>query len=246
MDSIKESSRRYLSSSSIPQSNWTKLRNDNQKKTQSLRRNDLSDNRLSEQELSTGHDDNNNNNNNNNKRNELNKKRRDRQKHRRMSLDENIMDSNKSKSKLDTNTSGIESMILRSKSPVNLETSNDMVSVQGISGHWVNKAEVTKWKSKKGIPLSSYPINEDPNPEVILKKSEDQTPVSLKQDITIKYLRPPSLPAPGDIIIKQGRKVRPDRAPPIVIRQYPPVEASQPTLIIRERPPTPPPKIETK
>jgi len=95
---------------------------------------------------------------------------------------------------------------------------------------------------------NGYKINFDPNPQIIRKHANDA--VTYKQEVAVRYLRPPTPPPPGPLIIKEVRNPALPPAPPIVIRQRPPRPATPPPLIIRERPPQPPtqlaPKLITK
>lgn len=95
---------------------------------------------------------------------------------------------------------------------------------------------------------NGYKINFDPNPQIIRKHATDA--VTYKQEVAVRYLRPPTPPPPGPLIIKEVRNPALPAAPPIVIRQRPPRPATPPPLIIRERPPQPPvqlaPKLITK
>lgn len=95
---------------------------------------------------------------------------------------------------------------------------------------------------------NGYKINFDPNPQIIRKHANDA--VTYKQEVAVRYLRPPTPPPPGPLIIKEVRNPALPAAPPIVIRQRPPRPATPPPLIIRERPPQPPtqlaPKVVTK
>jgi len=61
--------------------------------------------------------------------------------------------------------------------------------------------------------------------------------------MAVRYLKPPTPPAPGEIIIKQEPNVLPAPAPPIVIRQQPARPCTPEPLVIREAPPQPPPCI---
>ncbi|CAF1016067.1 unnamed protein product [Brachionus calyciflorus] len=96
-------------------------------------------------------------------------------------------------------------------------------------------SEVTSWSGS--IPLSEYPVNQDDNPEVITKKS-DQT-VQYVQEVSIRYLQPPSPIPHGEILIQHEKPVVPPPAPPIVIRQQPPMPETPAPLVIREAPPKP-------
>ncbi|CAF2470635.1 unnamed protein product [Rotaria sp. Silwood2] len=91
---------------------------------------------------------------------------------------------------------------------------------------------------------NGYKINFDPNPQIIRKHANDA--VTYKQEVAVRYLRPPTPPPPGPLIIKEVRNPALPAAPPIVIRQRPPRPATPPPLIIRERPPQPPPQLAPK
>ena len=82
------------------------------------------------------------------------------------------------------------------------------------------------------MPLSEYLINEDPTPEVITKKSSQS--LQYIQELAIRYLRPPTPPAPGEIVITQLPNVLTPPAPPIVVRQQPPRPATPEPLVIKE------------
>ena len=91
---------------------------------------------------------------------------------------------------------------------------------------------------------NGYKINFDPNPQIIRKHANDA--VTYKQEVAVRYLRPPTPPPPGPLIIKEVRNPALPAAPPIVIRQRPPRPSTPPPLIIRERPPQPPPQLAPK
>lgn len=86
-----------------------------------------------------------------------------------------------------------------------------------LKGILINKSEITNWNGK--IPISQYPINEDLSPEIITKKSQRQ--VEYIQELAVRYLKPPTPPMPGDIIITQEPDFSAEPAPPIIIRQQP-------------------------
>ena len=54
-------------------------------------------------------------------------------------------------------------------------------------------------KLKGDIPIDQYIINEDSNPEVITRKITDA--IEYVQELAVRYLRPPTPPAPGEIVI---------------------------------------------
>jgi len=113
------------------------------------------------------------------------------------------------------------------------------ITAAGNRGIWANRCEVCQWKGD--VPISEYPINEDGCPQVINKRSQQK--LEYIQEMAVRYLKPPTPPAPGEIIIKQEPNVLPAPAPPIVIRQQPARPCTPEPLVIREAPPQPPPCI---
>ena len=51
-----------------------------------------------------------------------------------------------------------------------------------------------------------YKINFDPNPQIIRKNANDA--VTYKQEVAVRYLRPPTPPPPGPLVIKEVRETR--------------------------------------
>lgn len=135
----------------------------------------------------------------------------------------------------------IENAILRSNVPINI-TETEEISVLGHRGVWANKNEVINWRGP--IPISQYKINEDPNPEIIHKTSAQ--PVEYTQDIQVRYLRPPTPPVPGELVIRQESSPPLPEAPPQVIRQHAPRPVTPEPLIIREAPPEAPAAVARK
>lgn len=100
------------------------------------------------------------------------------------------------------------------------EYSTDYITIYikiDLIGIVINKSEINNWNGK--IPIYEYPINEDLSPEIITKKSQRQ--VEYIQQLAIRYLKPPTPPTPGDIIITQEPDISVEPAPPIIIRQQP-------------------------
>ena len=135
----------------------------------------------------------------------------------------------------------LESAIIRSNVPLDLSETEEIL-LNGQKSLWVNKEESDKWKGE--YPISKYPINDDPNPEVIRKQTGQQ--LVYHQEVAIRYLRPPTPTKPGDIIIRQEKNSFPPSAPPLVIRQQPIRLITPPPLVIREAPPPPPPTVGRK
>ena len=64
--------------------------------------------------------------------------------------------------------------------------------------------------------------------------------------MAVRYLRPPTPPAPGEIVITQEPNVLTPPAPPLVIRQQPPRPITPEPLVVREAPPPAPQPIGRK
>jgi hypothetical protein len=115
--------------------------------------------------------------------------------------------------------SSIEAAILRSSVPIEIAETEE-ITVNGQRGTiseknyfkllkilpknnqlgiWANKSEVVNWRGL--LPITEYSINQDSQPEVITKKSNQQ--LVYQQEVAIRYLRPPTPPPPGEIIIQQ-------------------------------------------
>lgn len=122
------------------------------------------------------------------------------------------------------------------------ENGEEVVTVNGHTGVLINKREIENFRGP--IPLSEYPINDDPNPLIVHKKCE--TPHHSTQEITVRYLEPPALPPPGEIIIQQEAPVVPPPAPPIVIKTAAPIIQQKEPLVYREAPPKMPIAIGRK
>jgi len=131
--------------------------------------------------------------------------------------------------------------ILRSLNPIEVNETEE-ISVFGNKGVWVNKAEVMNWRGD--LSINEYVINEDANPEVIMKRIDRS--IEYVQELAIRYLRPPTPPAPGDIVITMEANVATGPAPPLIIRQQPARASTPEPLVVREAPPQPPPAVGTK
>ena len=92
--------------------------------------------------------------------------------------------------------------------------------------------------------LDQYQLNVDPNPQLVRKKPAEK--VHYTQEVALKFLKPPPLQQPGDIVIKQERDVQAAPAPPLHVTQKPPPPVQPPPIVVRERPPAPPAPIEPK
>jgi hypothetical protein len=88
------------------------------------------------------------------------------------------------------------------------------------------------------IPIEEYLLNEDLNPKIINKQTHQS--VLYIQELAIRYLRPPTPPPPGDIIIEERPNAATPPAPPLIIRQQPSRPKTPEPLVIREAPPLAP------
>ncbi|KAL7674103.1 hypothetical protein ACOME3_000383 [Neoechinorhynchus agilis] len=90
--------------------------------------------------------------------------------------------------------------------------------------------------NKAMLPLSSYKLQYDSNP-IVVRKPANSSPTTYRQNIHIKFLKPPPPPAPGPLIVREIRAPQAPPAPPLIIRQRPPRPPTPPPLILREKPP---------
>jgi hypothetical protein len=137
--------------------------------------------------------------------------------------------------------SSVEELILKSAHPIVFDDSEE-IEINGVRGILANKSEILNWKGP--IPINQYKINEDSDPEVITKKSKQH--IEYVQELAIRYLKPPTPPSPGEIIINQLPNVVPAPAPPLILRQQPPRPCTPEPLVIREAPPQPPEQVGRK
>ena len=137
--------------------------------------------------------------------------------------------------------SKIEQEILRSTDPIESNESEEL-NINGVSGILLNKSEIQSWRGE--LPISEYSINQDSNPEILTKKSKQR--LEYVQELAIRYLRPPTPPAPGEIVINQEPNTVSAPAPPIIIRQQPARPDTPEPLVVREAPPQPPPQVGRK
>jgi hypothetical protein len=144
-------------------------------------------------------------------------------------------------SSLNSYQSQIENTLLKSTKPPDIQVDEE-ITINDQTGLWANKNECLNWKGE--IPLNEYKINEDHNPEIIVKKNDHS--LEYTQEIAIQYLRPPTPPPPGEILIRLESNIPTPPAPPLIIRQQPPRPATPPPLVIREAPPKPPTPIGKK
>lgn len=131
--------------------------------------------------------------------------------------------------------SDTEIAILKSAIPININETEE-ISLDGITGIWANKKEVTDWRGV--LPITHYSINRDSNPQIITKKTQEL--LTYVQELAIRYLKPPTPPPPGEIIITKEISTLTPPAPPIIIRQQPARPTTPEPLVIREAPPKPP------
>jgi hypothetical protein len=110
--------------------------------------------------------------------------------------------------------------------------------------------------------IKSHPdLNNDPNPEIITKSNPNH--VTYQQNVSVRYLVPPTPPPPGPLIIRGTNysylknillihfyfleivPPRPRSPSPLIVTYQEPSPPTPPPLILREAPPPPPPHQET-
>ena len=100
-------------------------------------------------------------------------------------------------------------------------------SANGENGIWANRCEVCSFKGE--VPIGQYPINQDRCPHIIKKRSRR---INQVQQVAVRYLKPPTPPAPGPIIVRREPNRPTAPAPPVVIRQVPAKPSTPEPLVI--------------
>lgn len=137
--------------------------------------------------------------------------------------------------------SKIEQAILRSTNPIDVNETEEL-TVLGQHGLWINRSEVQAWRGD--ISINEYRIHEDSNPQVINKRVQQS--IEYVQELAIRYLRPPTPPSAGEIIITQESNFNTNPAPPLIIRQAAARAATPEPMVIREAPPKAPTPVGPK
>ncbi|CAF0825887.1 unnamed protein product [Adineta ricciae] len=86
-------------------------------------------------------------------------------------------------------------------------------------------------------------VHIDPNPEIVTQPNPEQ-PITYEQNISVRYLVPPTPPPPGPLIIREILPARKPTPPPLIVKVQDPSPPTPPPLILREAPPVPPPRQE--
>ncbi|CAF1362034.1 unnamed protein product [Rotaria sordida] len=113
---------------------------------------------------------------------------------------------------------------------------------QTLSSQQINNDDQRILAEYQQIMQNRPDLHNDPNPQMITKPNPDQ--VTYQQNVSIRYLVPPTPPPPGPLIIREIVPPRPPTPPPVVIKYQEPSPPTPPPLILREAPPPPPPQQE--
>lgn len=109
-------------------------------------------------------------------------------------------------------------------------------------GIWSNRAEIMNWRGD--VDISEYQLHRDSNPLIMTKKAKQE--IEYVQELAIRYLRPPTPPAPGEVVITQEPNIKTGPAPPLIIRQAAARAETPEPLVVREAPPEPPKPVGPK
>ena len=108
--------------------------------------------------------------------------------------------------------SEIEKEIINSLKPIPANETEEATAL-GYRGVLLNKKEIENWN---GPPLNQYKFSEE-EPVTIFKPNS--TTHEYIQNVIVRYLKPPTPPPPGDLVIRS--EVVSPQAPPQIIRQIP-------------------------
>jgi len=120
---------------------------------------------------------------------------------------------------LSTYNSRIEDSALNSNQEFSVP-SNELTP-NGENDIWSNNCEVCSFRNNEST-------NQDKSPLVIKKKSKK---VKQVQPVSVRYLKPPTPPEPGPIIIRHEPNKPTAPASPLIMRQAPPQPATPPPLV---------------
>ena len=65
--------------------------------------------------------------------------------------------------------SDVERAVLNSQEPIEMPNEAHEIAYGDERGIWINRDEVMRWRGDR--PINEYPLNYDPNPQVITKKT---------------------------------------------------------------------------
>ena len=133
-------------------------------------------------------------------------------------------------------SSRLAASIINSLDPVEL-TEQEELDIFGQRGVWLNKRDAVK-AAASDYDSEKENLNIDPNPTIIRKKPSKK--LEYIQSLYIKYLRPPTPPANGDVVIVQESDILLSPPPPLILRQEPTRPRTPEPIVYREEPPTPP------
>ncbi|CAF3005650.1 unnamed protein product [Rotaria sp. Silwood2] len=106
-----------------------------------------------------------------------------------------------------------------------------------------HEAEINLMENQQ-ISLVNTKDNEAPTPPpIIIRKTVPNNTITYQQNVSVRYLQPPTPPPHGPIIIREVCPAPPPPEPPVKIRQVPPPAITPPPLVIRTRPPPAPRRL---
>ncbi|CAF2585038.1 unnamed protein product [Rotaria sp. Silwood2] len=124
--------------------------------------------------------------------------------------------------------------------PINITPNKHEYTNFSIINNAINQPQTILTEQQKQHIIQNVELQEKP-PIIIRRKL--QNPVTYKQNISVRYLKPPTPPPAGPLIIREIRPPPPPPLSPIQIRQRPPPPPSPSPIILRERPPSIPPRL---
>ncbi|CAF0891784.1 unnamed protein product [Adineta ricciae] len=132
--------------------------------------------------------------------------------------------------------------------PSSLITSNGTNTRNSAFAEFKNTPIDESFEQNKNVVLTEEQraaianIDTQQPPPMIIRKKATASDMMYQQNISVRYLQPPTPPPPGPIIIREVRPPPTCPKSPIHIRQRPAPSRTPPPLIFRERPPPIPPR----
>ncbi|CAF1527510.1 unnamed protein product [Rotaria sp. Silwood1] len=85
----------------------------------------------------------------------------------------------------------------------------------------------------------------DSNPQIVRRPAPDGQ-LTYTQNVQVRFLKPPPVPPPGPLYIKEVRPPQPPPPAPLRVRQQAPPLPTPPPLVLREQPPPKPPIVASQ
>ena len=134
--------------------------------------------------------------------------------------------------------------VLSASGALSAAPASAVLSAAPVAGLAAGSAYVAGSNRAPVLAPEQHKLNVDPNPLLVRKKPAER--VQYVQNVSLKFLKPPPAPKPGDILIEQEQDVQVPPAPALLVRQKPAQPIKPAPAVFRELPPRAPAPIPPK